>query len=372
MIVDAVRTPFAKRGGQLADVHPADLLAAALRDLFIRTGVDPALVGQVIGGCVDQVREQALNVTRTAWLVAGLPEHVPATTVDTQCGSSHQAFSLGAALVASGQVEVAVACGVESMTRVPPLCNLDGEGEPAPPSYYDRYGEFIMQYEASERIARAWDVTRADADKLGLESQRRAHIAWAEGRFDSQISPVGTVTRDEGLRATSLEALAGLRPIHGDDGIHTAGSASQISDGASAVLIASPAFVAAHGLNAIASIVDSVLVGSDPIMMLTGPIPATRTLLERNRLSIHDIDVIEINEAFASVVLAWERELRPDMAKVNPNGGAIAMGHPVGATGTALVAKTIHELVRTESELGLITICCGGGLATGSVLRRIA
>ena len=213
-------------------------------------------------------------------------------------------------------------------------------------------------------------MTRADADALGCESQRRAHIAWAEGRFDSQITSVGTVSRDEGLRATTLEGLGRLTPIHGNDGVHTAGTASQISDGASAVLVASPEFAATHGLQAIATIVDNVLVGSDPIMMLTGPISATRTLLERNRLTIHDMDVIEINEAFASVVLAWERELRPDMAKVNPNGGAIAMGHPVGATGTALVAKAVHELVRTGTELALVTICCGGGLATGSVLRR--
>jgi acetyl-CoA C-acetyltransferase len=382
LVVDAVRTPYGKRAGALAGVHPADLLGITLRTLLERNAVDPTEVGQVVGGCVDQVREQAMNVTRTAWLVAGLPEEVAATTVDSQCGSSQQALTLAAALVASETVDIAVACGVESMTRVPILCNLDGPGEPAPPSYYDRYGEFVMQFEASERIARKWGITREDTDALGLLSQERAARAWDDGRFDNQIVGVpGSLlgpeagstpfSRDQGLRPTTRAGLASLRPLHGDDGVHTAGTASQISDGASAVLLASPAAAARLGLRPKASIVDSLLVGSDPLLMLTGPIPATRTLLERNGMGIGDIDVVEINEAFASVVLAWERELKPDMSRVNPNGGAMAMGHPVGATGTGLIAKAVHELDRSDGEHALVTVCCGGGLATGTLLRRV-
>jgi acetyl-CoA C-acetyltransferase len=371
VIVEAVRTPFGKRGGALAEVHPADLLATVLRAVVDRAGIDPGSVGQVVGGCIDQVGEQAMNVTRTGWLVAGFPEHVAQTTIDSQCGSSQQALTLAAGLVGSGIVDVAIACGVESMTRVPMLCTLDGPGHPAPPSYHDRYGEFVLQQESGERIARKWGISRAETDALGLESQRRAQRAWAEGRFESQIAPVGAVERDQGLRETSADALTALKPVHPDGGVHTAGSASQITDGASAVLITTAERAAELGLRVRARIVDSVLVGSDPILMLTGPIPATQALLERNDMRIDDIDVIEINEAFASVVLAWQREIKADMDRVNPNGGAIALGHPLGATGTALITKAVHELERTGGRHALVTICCGGGLGTGTLIERI-
>ena len=382
-IIDGVRTPFAKGGRALAEVHPADLLAVALSALIERTGIDPNLIGQVVGGCVDQVGEQALNVTRTAWLVADFPEAVGVTTVDSQCGSSQQALTLAAALVGSGTVDLAIACGVESMTRVPGLSNLAGLAEPVPPSYYTRYGEFTLQFEGAERIATRWGITRRDCDEFGLSSQQRAADAWAAGRFDRQITPVpahllgpgaanADFARDEGLRPTTLDGLAALNPVHRTDGVVTAGTSSQISDGASAVLVASPEAAARARLRAKASIVDQLLVGSDPILMLTGPIPATRELLARNSLTIADIDLFEINEAFAPVVLAWERELKPDMDRVNPDGGAIALGHPLGATGTGLITKAIHRLEEADKKLALVTICCGGGLGTGTLLRRAA
>ncbi|NMM84241.1 acetyl-CoA acetyltransferase [Rhodococcus sp. SRB_17] len=383
LIADAVRTPFGKKGGHLAGVHPADLLGHTLKVLLERTGVPAEDVTQVIGGCIDQVGEQTANITRTAWLVAGLPESVAATTIDSQCGSSQQALTLARALIASGAAEVAIACGVESMTRVPIQCTMNGPGHPASPGYYDRYGEFVLQFESGERIAKKWGITRDETDRLGLSSQNRAEKAWSNGVFDTQIIPVPISTldpaqpdapafdRDQGLRETSLEKLAQLKAVHSPTGVHTAGTASQIADGASAVLLVSEAAAAKYGLMPQVEILDSILVGSDPILMLTGPIPATRQLLDRNGLTVADIDTFEINEAFASVVLAWAREIEPDMEKVNPNGGAIAMGHPLGATGTALIAKATHELVRTDQAHALVTVCCGGGLATGSILRRV-
>ncbi|QBJ97314.1 acetyl-CoA C-acyltransferase [Rhodococcus sp. ABRD24] len=384
-IVDAVRTPFGRRSGALSSVHPADLLGHTFRQLLRRTGVPASEVSQVVGGCIDQVGEQTANITRTAWLVAGLTDSVPATTIDSQCGSSQQALTMAAALVASGAADIAIACGVESMSRVPLQCTMDGPGHPAPLSYYDRYGEFVLQFEAGERIANQWGITRVDADALGLSSQVRAANAWQAGRFDSQVVPVPVSelsrsatdgaaqvhSRDEGLRSTSLEKLAALVPVHSEQGIHTAGTASQIADGASAVLLVSERAMSEHGLRPLARIMDTILVGSDPILMLTGPIPATRKLLDRNSLTVDDIDIFEINEAFASVVLAWQRELKPDMERVNPNGGAIAMGHPLGATGTALITKAVHELARADKELALISVCCGGGLATGTLLARV-
>jgi len=387
VIIDAVRTPVGRRNGGLASVHPADLLATVLAELVARTGIDPSRVGQVVGGCVSQVGEQSFDITRTAWLTAGLPMTVAATTVDTQCGSSQQATGLATALVASGVVDVAVACGVESMSRIPIGSNSSkklGLGVPIPKSYFEQY-EFTSQFEGAERIADKWGVTRQDCDEFGLASQQRAAAAWAEGRFDGQIvdvvapdvdddgAPTGsthTVTRDEGLRETTLEKLASLKPVAREDGVHTAGSASQISDGAAAVLLMSSAAAAELGLTPRATVVDTCLVGVDPVLMLTGPIDATRRLLDRSGLSISDIDLFEINEAFASVVLAWSREVGADLDRTNPNGGAIALGHPLGATGAFLVTKALNELERTDGTHALVSMCCGGGLGTGTLLRR--
>ena len=381
VVVDAVRTPVGKRNGALSGVHPAELLGHAQKALIERTGIDPEDVGQVIGGCVGQVGEQTLNIARTAWLGAGLPIPVAATTVDAQCGSSQQATAMAAGLVAAGAVDTAIGCGVESMSRVPMGTNADPKfGDPMPDSFRERF-EVTTQFEGAERIAEQWEITRHDTDEFGLLSQQRAAAAWDDGRFDTQIvavkPPTGengdtaTVTRDEGLRATTLEKLAALKPVVREDGVHTAGNASQISDGASAVLVATPEKASALGLTPKARIVDTCLVGSDPELMLTGPIEATRKLLSRNSFELSDIDVFEVNEAFASVVLAWQRELDTDLEKTNPNGGAIALGHPLGGTGGVLIAKTVHEMERADLNLGMVTMCCGGGLGTGMVLERI-
>jgi acetyl-CoA C-acetyltransferase len=387
VVVDAVRTPIGRRGGGLSTCHPADLLATTLAALVERTGIDPARVGQVVGGCVTQVGEQSFNVARTAWLTAGLPLSVAATTVDSQCGSSQQATNLAASLVGSGAVDVAVACGVEVMSRVPLGANVrNGPGRAIPKTYFGQY-EYTTQFEGAERIAERWGITRDDADAFGLRSQERAAAAWAEGRFEREVVPVDApvvddegkptgetrrVERDEGLRETSLEKLAALKPVAREDGVHTAGSSSQISDGAAAVLLTTAAAAAELGLRPRARVVDTCLVGVDPVLMLTGPIDATRHLLARTGLSLDAIDVTEINEAFASVVLAWERELDADPARTNPNGGAVALGHPLGGTGAVLVTKALSELERTDGSLGLVTMCCGGGLGTGTVLERLA
>lgn len=388
VIVDAVRTPVGRRNGGLSTMHSADLLAAPFRALFERTGMDPAEVGQVVTGCVDQIGQQAFNVGRTAWLTAGLPLEVAATTVDAQCGSSQQAVDVAYALVAAGVIESAVAGGVEVMSKVPIGSNVAkglGVGSPIPKSYFAQY-EYTSQFEGAERIAAQWNVTREDADAFGLRSQRLGAQAWAEDRFGTQIveidapdlgedgKPIGTthhVARDEGLRDTTAEALASLKPVMGDGGVHTAGSSSQISDGAGAVLLMTAEKAAALGLRPLARIVDTCLVGTDPVLMLTGPMDATRTLLARNGLSIDDIDLFEVNEAFASVVLAWETELAVDPERVNPNGGAIALGHPLGGTGSILVTKAVHELQRTGGHRALVSMCCGGGLGTGTLLERL-
>ena len=387
VIIDAVRTPVGRRNGGLSTVHPAELLAAALTALIERTGVDPAEVGQVVSGCVSQVGEQSFNIARTSWLSAGLPLTTAATTVDTQCGSSQQAANLAASLVASGTVDVAVACGVESMSRIPIGSNSSkklGLGVPIPKTYFGRY-EFTSQFEGAERIADKWGISRQDTDAFGLASQQKAAKAWSEGRFDTQIvtvdapvldeegKPTGDtrrVERDEGLRETTLEALANLKPVARENGVHTAGSSSQISDGAAAVLMMSAERAEALGLTPKARITHQCLVGVDPVLMLTGPIDATNLLLERSKLSIEDIDVFEINEAFASVVLAWEKELHPNPEAVNPNGGAIALGHPLGGTGVVLLTKALHELERTGSRRALVSMCCGGGLGTGTLIER--
>ena len=386
VICEAVRTPVGRRGGGLSTMHSADLLAVALRELIDRSGVDPTEVGQLIGGCVSQVGQQSFNVSRTAWLTAGLPVSVAATTVDSQCGSSQQATNFATSLVGSGVVDVAVACGVEVMSRVPMGSSLgQGVGKAIPKSYFEKY-EWTTQFEGAERIAEKWGITRDETDAFGLLSQQRAAEAWAEDRFGSQLvavdapdlgedgKPTGTthrVEKDEGLRETTLEGLKSLKAVAREDGVHTAGTSSQISDGAAAVLIATREKAETLGLTPRAKVVDTCLVGSDPVLMLTGPIDATHHLLERNDMQMSDIDLVEINEAFASVVLAWERELKPDMATVNPNGGAIALGHPLGGTGAILTTKAVHELERADKATALVTMCCGGGLATGTLLERI-
>ena len=386
VIVEAVRSPIGRRGGGLSTFHSADLLSIVQKELIDRSGIDPAEVGQVIGGCVSQVGMQAFNITRTAWLAAGLPMSAAATTVDSQCGSSQQATNLATSLVGSGVVDVAVACGVELMSRVPMGSSLsEGVGKAVPKSYFSRY-EWTTQFEGAERIADKWGITRQETDQLGLESQQRAARAWSEGRFDSQIvevdapdlgedgKPTGTthhVAKDEGLRETTREGLAGLKAVARPDGAHTAGSSSQISDAAGAVLVMTRAKADALGLKPRARVVDTCLVGSDPVLMLTGPIDATHRLLERTGMTMNDMDLTEINEAFASVVLAWERELNPDHETVNPNGGAIALGHALGSTGAVLVTKALHELERIDGTNALVTMCCGGGLGTGTILQRI-
>jgi acetyl-CoA C-acetyltransferase len=388
VIVDAVRTPIGRRGGGLSSVHPATLLATAQSALIQRAGIDPAEVGQVVGGCVSQVGEQSFNITRTAWLSAGLPLETAATTVDTQCGSSQQATNLATSLIGSGVVDVAVACGVELMSRVPIGSNSSkklGFGSPIPKPYFERY-EMTSQFEGAERIADRWGISREDTDAFGCGSQERAALAWAEGRFDGQCVDIeapdldehgaatGTthmVVRDEGLRETTLEKLATLKPVGRENGVHTAGNSSQISDGAAAVLMMTEERAVELGLTPRARVIDTCLVGVDPVLMLTGPIDATRRLLDRSGLTIDDIDNFEINEAFASVVLAWQKELGADPDRTNPNGGAIALGHPLGATGAFLLTKSLHELERTQGRYGLVSMCCGGGLGTGTLIERL-
>ena len=388
VIVDAVRTPIGRRNGGLSSLHPADLLGLVQRAVIERTGIDPALVEQVVGGTVSQVGAQSFNIARTAWLSAGLPMTTACTTVDTQCGSSQQATGLAASLVASGVVDIAMACGVESMSRVPIGSNSDkklGLGTPVTKSYFEHY-EFTTQFEGAERIADKWNITRADTDAFGLASQERAARAWAEGRFDGQFievqapdldeegKPTGTfhtVARDEGIRETSLEKLQSLKPVARENGVHTAGNSSQISDGAGAVLMMTLDKAEALGLRPRARIVDNCLVGVDPVLMLTGPIDATERLLIRNGLTIDQIDTFEINEAFASVVLAWAKATGADLDKTNPNGGAVALGHPLGGTGVILTTKALYELERTGGRYGIVSMCCGGGLGTGTLLERL-
>ena len=388
VIVDAVRTPIGKRNGGLSTLHPAEALGAVQKAIIERTGIDPTEIGQVVGGCVSQVGEQAFNITRTAWLAAGLPMSTAATTVDTQCGSSQQATNLATALVGSGVVDVALACGVELMSRIPIGVGGSkalGLGIPIPKAYFDQY-EMTSQFEGAERIADKWGITRADTDAFGFASQQRAAQAWAEDRFSGQYIPVQapdrdeegkltgtfhTVNRDEGLRETTMEKLASLKPVGRENGVHTAGNSSQISDGASAVLLMTEEKAAALGLTPRARVVDTCNVGVDPVLMLTGPIDATKRLLARTGLSIDDIDTFEINEAFASVVLAWQKEVGADPARTNPNGGAIALGHPLGGTGGFLITKALYELERTGGRYGLISMCCGGGLGTGTIIERL-
>lgn len=388
VIVDAVRSAVGKRNGTLARTHPTELLARVLTGLLERTGLDPGAVGQVVGGCVNQVGMQASNVIRTAWLTAGLPVEVAATTTNVQCGSAQQSHTLAHGLVGSGIVDIAIACGVESMSGVPMGSTIPRDpdvGSPRSDRYAERY-EVTSQFQGADRIASDWGVSRDALDAFGARSQHLAAQAWNESRFDGQIVPVevavvddhgavtGAVTfeRDECLRATSLAALAGLRTNLSDpDARHTAGTSSQIADGAGAVLLTTAQRAVELGLTPRARVVASCLVGSDPVYMLTGPMPATRELLKRSGLDLDDIDVFEVNEAFASVVLAWAKELGPDIERVNPNGGAIALGHPLGATGAVLITKALGELERTGGRYGLVSMCCGGGLGTGTIIERL-
>jgi len=382
VIVEAVRTPVGRRGGGYEGLHAVDLGAAPLRALLDRTGVDPARVDDVIMGCVSQVGEQAVNVARWAWLAAGLPEEVPATTVDRQCGSSQQAVHFAAQGVMAGVYDLVVAGGVEHMTRVPMGSTMAGPGVPFGPTVSDRYGgRLVPQGISAELMNEKWGLTREEQDAYALRSHQRAAAAQDAGFFDAQLVPVevpapaggrAQVRADEGVRRdTSLEKLAGLKPAFKPDGQVTAGNSSQISDGAAALLIAGGDTAESLGLRPRARFVSFALAGADPVMMLTGPIPATERALARAGLTLGDLDVVEINEAFASVVLAWGREVDPDWSKVNPNGGAIALGHPLGASGARLMTDLLAELERRNGRYGLQVMCEGGGTANCTVVERL-
>jgi acetyl-CoA acyltransferase len=384
VIVEAVRTPVGRRDGCLKDWHPVDLLAHTLGALVERAGIDAGVVEDVIAGCVSQVGEQSLNVGRNAALAAGFPESVPGTTIDRQCGSSQQAVHFAAQGILSGAYDAVIACGVESMTRVPmgASCN-HGPGHPFGSRMVRRYHDgLVPQGISAERVAQKWGLSRGDLDAWSLESHRRAARATANGRFTAEIVPVpipaedgatATVTQDEGIRTdTSMDKLAALKPAFRPDGLVTAGNSSQISDGAAALLIMERGTAAWLGLRPRARFVAFSLAGDDPILMLTAPIPATCKALGRAGLTLKEIDRVEINEAFASVVLAWARETGADMGKVNANGGAIALGHPLGATGARLMTTLLHELERTGGRYGLQTMCEGGGMANATIIERLS
>jgi acetyl-CoA acyltransferase len=380
VIVEAVRTPIGRghpEKGYYRDLHPSNLLAKAFGEVFERSGVDPAETGDVIAGCAQQFGEQGVNIGRNAWLEAGLPIETPATTIDRQCGSAQQAVNFAAALIATGVHDVAIGSGVEHMGHI---SFADGyevmkeHGTPFSPELMERY-DLVPQGLSAEMIADRWEIPRSELDELGLRSQQLAAKATEEGRFEREIVPMqvngDTYATDQGLRETTLEGLANLKPAFKEDGKITAGNSSQVSDGAAAVLLMAREKADALGLKPRARIYDQTTVGVDPVIMLTGPIPATRKLLERNGMAIDDIDLVEINEAFASVVGAWRRELDPDMDRVNVNGGAIALGHPLGSTGARLITTLLHEMERSDKEMGLVTMCCGGGLGTGTLIQRV-
>jgi acetyl-CoA C-acetyltransferase len=367
VIVEAVRTPIGKRGGWLSHLHAAELLGVAQRGLIDRAGLDPAAVEQVIGGCVTQAGEQSNNVTRTAWLHAGLPYQTGCATIDTQCGSAQQATHLVAGLIASDAIDIGIACGVEAMSRVPLRANVGESGMPRPESWSI---DLPNQYVAAERIAARRGLSREEIDQFGVRSQARAKAAWAEGRFDREVVPVGDVKRDQGLRDTSLEALAKLKPVI-EDGVHTAGTSSQISDGAAAVLVMDSDRARALGLRPRARIVAQCLVGAEPYYHLDGPVQATERVLAKSGMKIGDMDLFEVNEAFASVVLSWISVHQPELDRVNVNGGAIALGHPVGSTGARLLTTALHELERRDGTTALVTMCAGGALSTGTILERL-
>jgi len=378
-IVDAVRTPVGRKGGGLAGVHPADLGAHAIRELVERTGIDPAAVDDVIFGCVDTIGPQAGDIARTCWLAAGLPDEVPGTTVDRQCGSSQQAVHFAAQAVMSGTSDLIVAGGVQNMSMIP-ISSAMLVAEPlgfenpfaGSKGWEARYGtQEVSQFRAAEMIAEKWDVTRDDMEAFALESHRRAAQAQDEGRFDREITPLEGVTADEGVRRdTSLERMGKLRTLV-DGGRLTAAVSSQISDASAAILVASADAVRVHNLTPRARIHHLSVRGADPIWMLTAPIPATAHALARSGMKLDDIDLVEINEAFASVVLAWQKEVGYDLAKVNVNGGAIALGHPLGATGARLMTTLLNELERTGGRYGLQTMCEGGGQANVTIIERL-
>ena len=381
VIVEAARTPIGRghqTKGWFRDVHPNELLGAAYRAVIDRAGIDAELVEDVVAGAVSQVGEQSNNIARNAWLQAGLPVTTPATTVDRQCGSGQQAVSFAAGLIAAGVHDVMIGAGVEHMGRLPMGSNVahaDEFGTPFPPELMERY-ELVPQGISAELIAKQWEIPRSEQDALGLRSHQLAMRATDEGRFEREIIPLeadGELrATDQGIRRdTTLEALAALKPAFKEDGTVTAGNSSQISDGAAAVLLMAREKADELGLAPRARVFDATTVGVDPVIMLTGPIPATRTLLARNGMTISDVDLIEINEAFASVVCAWRRELEPDMDRVNVNGGALALGHPLGSSGARLVTTLLHELERSDSELGLVTMCTAGGTGTGTLIQRI-
>jgi acetyl-CoA acetyltransferase family protein len=381
LIIDAVRTPVGRghrEKGMLRDVHPADLLGRTYEGVLDRSGIDPAEVENVIAGCVYQIAEQSAGITRSAWLQKGLPETTGATTLDIRCGSGQQALHMAALRVAAGIDEVVVAAGVEHMGRVGfPVNDAAQEqwGRGFTQELLDHYA-LVPQGEGAELIADRYGIDRRQMDELAVESHRRAHAATESGAFRREVLPleVGgeTLTTDQGIRPdTSVEALGALRPVFRPDGRVTAGNASQVSDGAAALLLMSADKASELGVRPRAKVVDQVTLGVDPITMLTGPIPATAKILERNGLTIGDLDVIEINEAFASVVLAWQQETGADLARVNPRGGAMALGHPLGSTGARLVTTLLHELEDLDGELGLVTMCCGGGLGTATLIQRV-
>jgi acetyl-CoA acetyltransferase family protein len=380
VIVEAVRTPIGRghpEKGYYKDLHPSNLLAKVYGEVFERSGVDPAETGDVVTGCAQQFGEQGVNIGRNAWLEAGLPIETPATTIDRQCGSAQQAVNFAAALIATGVHDVAIGSGVEHMGHISFAAGYEvmkEHGSPFSSQLMERY-DLIPQGLSAEMIADQWEIPRSELDELGLRSQQLAAKATEEGRFEREIVPMqvngDTYATDQGLRETTLEGLANLKPAFKEDGKITAGNSSQVSDGAAAVLLMAREKADALGLKPRARIYDQTTVGVDPVIMLTGPIPATRKLLERNGMAMDDIDLIEINEAFASVVGAWRRELDPDMDRVNVNGGAIALGHPLGSTGARLITTLLHELERTDKEMGLVTMCCGGGLGTGTLIQRV-
>jgi len=381
VIVEAARTPIGRghsAKGWFRDVHPNELLGATYRAVIERAGIDAELVDDVVAGCVSQVGEQSNNIARNAWLQAGLPVTTPASTVDRQCGSGQQAVSFAAGLIAAGVHDVMIGAGIEHMGRVPMGANVahaDEFGTPFPPALMERY-ELVPQGISAELIASRWEVPRSEQDALGLRSHQLAARATDEGRFEREMIPIvadGELrATDQGIRRdTSLEALAALKPAFQEAGTVTAGNSSQISDGAAAVLLMAREKADELGLTSRARIFDATTVGVDPVIMLTGPIPATRTLLERNGMAISDLDLIEINEAFASVVCAWRRELEPDMDRVNVNGGALALGHPLGSSGARLLTTLLHELERSDGEIGLVTMCTAGGTGTGTLIQRV-
>ncbi|MBA3304983.1 MAG: thiolase family protein [Thermoleophilaceae bacterium] len=381
VIVEAIRTPVGRgheEKGYYKDVHPSNLLSKVFSEVVERAGIDGAEVEDVITGCVQQFGEQGFNIGRNAWLEAGLPMETPATTIDRQCGSAQQAVNFAAAQIGAGVLDCAIGSGVEHMGHISfadGMQVMSEHGAPFSAQLLERYN-LVPQGLSAEMIADQWEIPRSELDELAVRSHALAHQATEEGRFEREIVPFAvngdTYVTDQGIRpGTDIEKLAALTPAFKEDGKITAGNSSQISDGAAAVLLMERGKAEALGLRPRARILDQVTVGVDPVIMLTGPIPATRKLLERNGMTMDDIDLVEINEAFAPVVAAWQRELKPDMDRVNVNGGAMALGHPLGSTGARLLTTLLHELERADKQVGLVTMCCGGGLGTGTLIERV-